>query len=63
MAFLAIQPVVQYNLTVLNNVWYVCLRAIFNMLLVCINIFNINDNESYYYLQVKKRVYDEVQMK
>ena len=49
MAFLAIQPVVEYNLTnMLNNIWSVFLRAIFNKLLACINIFNINDNESYY---------------
>ena len=63
MVFLAIQPVVEYNLTMLNNVWSMFLRAIFNKLFACINIFNINDNELYYYLQVKKQVYDEVQMK
>ena len=39
MAFLSIQPVVvEYNLTILNNVWSVFLRALLNMLLACINI-------------------------
>ena len=54
MALLSIQPVVGYNLTILNNIWSVFLRAFFNMLLACINIYTFLQNR---FLVLASKIY------